>query len=436
MRTYEQSDNWLTRALAVTPQGSQTLSKRASNWPVGAYPAFVLRGRDARFIDIDGNEFIDWSCALGALSLGYGDEYVTDAVVMALRAGGGPSYSLPHRLEVTVAEELAAAVGRAGDQVRWVKSGSEATEAAIRVARSYTRRDVILTVKGGYHSWHSWFAATRDVRPGVPALMQDMVWTFDYNDLERLTFLFQLGTRVDHPSIAAVIMEPCLLTPPNAGFLQGVRNLCSHYGALLIFDEVLTGFRWARGGGAEFFGVQPDLQCFGKAIANGFPLGALIGPPKIMQHASVVSGTFGGDTCALAACGAVIERFMTDNIIGANWAIGNHFADGLKELLSKYDLPARIDGYGIHPRLTWMHEHPSINRYLMSLWLQTLGHLGIHLHPSGWNVMAAHTERDVTESLMAAAAACRMLQHSIRDQNWSQLRGALIDDNPFRPGGA
>lgn len=438
MKSYDQSNAWRLHAARVTPGAAQTLSKRPGNWPVGAYPACIARAHGAHFWDLDGHQYLDWSCGLGAVSLGYGDPDVTEAVMRTM-AAGGPSLSLPHRLEASVGEQFLQAIDRPTDQIRWVKTGSEATEAAIRVARSATGRDLILTVAGGYHSWHSWFAATKDVAPGVPPEYHEMVQTFAYNDLAELETIVKLFRHDTHAidgsprGIAAVIMEPVSFTPHAPGFLAGVRALCDRYGILLIFDEVFSGFRWFKGGaGQSFFRVQPDLMTFGKSIANGYPLGCLVGAPDLMAHASVISGTFGGDTLALAACGAVLDRYREQDPTPHNWAIGDSLASGVKTLLSVTDLPARLEGYGIHPRLVWTPEDALLRRRLMSVWLQELAQQGIHVHPQGWNVMAAHTQDDVHDSLDAAAHAFKACQVAWQTGDWSVLRGATIEENPFR----
>ena len=271
---FEKSNAYLQRALRVTPGGAQTLSKQACRFPAGAFPLFAEHCYGAVIVDPDGNEFIDYICGLGAVTLGYGMSGPQGEVASAImnRACLGITPSLPTKLEAEIAERLCAIIPCA-EQVRFCKTGSESTEAAIRVARMATGRDIILTVKGGYHSWHSWFAATRDERPGVPQEYEELVWTFPYNNLEKFERIFT--NAAEHA--AAVIMEPCLFEAPEPGFLEGVRDLCHQNGALFILDEMLCGFRWARAGGSEYFNIEPDLACYGKGLANGMPLACLVG---------------------------------------------------------------------------------------------------------------------------------------------------------------
>lgn len=434
MRSYAKSLEWYWRAKKVTPGASQTMSKQPTKFPLGAYPAFIERGKGSHVWDMDRNGYIDWICSLAAVTLGHGHREVNLAVAEQLYKG--TLFSLPHHLEAIVAERLCTIIPCA-EMVSFIKTGSEATEAAIRVARAFTGRDVIVTVGAGYHSWHSWFSAVKPEHPGVPFDYEFLVRSFTYNDLPSLaaaltSYTDEIEEDVLSDKVAAVILEPTLLTPPAPGFLEGVRDLAHAHGALLIFDEIVTGFRWARAGGQEYFGVTPDLATFGKGMANGFPLACLVGWRDIMRHADLVSGTFGGDLIGLAACNATLDVYEREPVIEHLWKIGTAFRDGLTALIQKHGLPARIVGYGVHPKLKWEYrdEFPITAddaTSLMSLFLQETAERGVMLHPGGWNVSYAHTEQDVAESLAACDAAFGICAEALADGRIKErLRGNVI----------
>lgn len=444
-----------------TPGGSQTRSKSLAAYGLEGLIGPVWDSEGATFRTADGCRYIDWVCGLGAISLGYGRAEVVKAIEEQLRYG--TLFSLPHRLEGEVAERLCTAL-RWPEQVRWVKTGSESTEAAIRIARRATGRDVILTVGTGYHGWHSWSQAVKPEHPGVPENYAELVGAFQYNDLASLQLALECQDMLNladflhsqasglakrkRGEVAAVILEPTLFEAPVQGFLEGIRKVCDREGALLISDEMVLGFRLALGGGTDYFGVQPDLACFGKGMSNGMPLACVVGKRDLMQYADVVSGTFGGECLSLAACKAVLDVYALEPVIEHLWRIGGLFQDGLNKLLAQHELPGIVEGYPVHPRLRWTAappydrllvpdmSHPvvmDLNRKLMSLWLQEMAAGGVLVHPSGWNVSYAHTTEDVTWSLDVADKAFAVCKRALESGDWSALKGKLIKDNPFRP---
>jgi glutamate-1-semialdehyde 2,1-aminomutase len=435
VRNYSKSVEWLKKAERVTPGASQTMSKGPRRYPVGAHPAFLSKGLGSIVWDLDGNRFIDWSCGLAAITLGYGHPEVDGAIAHQLM--NGISFSLPHRLEAHVAERICSIFPCAKDgAVRFVKTGSEADAAAVRIARRYTGRDVVLCC--GYLGWHDWTMVRAPEHPGVPDGLSEFAATFEYNDLFSLEQGLLLSEQIDpQKGAAAVIMEPALLEAPAPGFLQGVRDLCTKHGALLIFDEVVCGGRFALGGGQEYFGVTPDLCTWGKGLANGMPLAGVAGPREIMAGADVISGTFGGETLSLAACNATLDVYQREPVIAHGWEIGTAFKEGLAAMIEKYQLPARMVGYGVHPKLEWTFDHQHEARtgqtptqaanLSMSLWLQEMAEGGVLVHPGGWNVSYSHTEQDVTDSLAAADRAFGICAEALADGKIrGRLRGAVI----------
>ena len=265
---YVQSIALTARTRAVSPGGAQTMSRQPARFVEGAYPAYLARGRGARVWDVDGNEYVDFLCGLGALPLGHAHPAV-DAAIARQLSTGLITPSLPTALEEEVAAKLVQVIPCAQDrgQVRFVKTGSEACAAAARIARRATGRDRVIVV--GYHGWHDWVMETSDPHPGIPLTFNTI--RVRYNDLQHLEDVLKdpIKLPTQTPGIAAVMLEPMLLEPPADGYLQAVVDLCHRYGALSIFDEMVCGFRWATAGGQEYFGVTPDLAVFGKGLANG-----------------------------------------------------------------------------------------------------------------------------------------------------------------------
>ncbi|MBM2825520.1 MAG: glutamate-1-semialdehyde-2,1-aminomutase, partial [Dehalococcoidales bacterium] len=279
---------------------------------VGGTPPFMVRGQGARLYDADGNEFIDYVCSWGPLILGHAHPRVTAALKQAVERG--TSFGAPTELEITLARMVAKAMP-AIEMVRFVNSGTEATMSALRLARAFTGRDKIIKFNGGYHGHADGLLtkggsglATLGIpdSPGVPLSYAQNTLSASYNDVDAVEQLFQ-----HYPGeIAAVIVEPVAanmgVVPPAAGFLAGLRRLTTEAGALLIFDEVITGFRVAYGGAQSLYGVTPDLTCLGKIIGGGLPVGAYGGRRQIMEMMAPIgpvyqAGTLSGNPLAMTA---------------------------------------------------------------------------------------------------------------------------------------
>lgn len=434
MDRYKKSQEFLARALKVTPGGSQTLSKRANRFPEGAYPVCLRRGEGAHVIDVDGNRYLDMICGLASMTLGYqyGSPYnIFGSVLSHINSiGGGASFSMATELEVEVAEKICAMIPCA-EMVRFVKTGSEATEAAIRVARKATGRDIILTVGEGYHSWHSWFQVLKQSCPGVPIDYRSMVRSVTFNDSASVMAHLQFAGR----PVAAVILEPCHYEEPAPGYLPALRELCTKHGALLIFDEMVTGFRWHNGGAQEYYGITPDLACFGKACANGFPLAFLCGKAEYMEHADVVSGTFGGETVGLAACNAVLDIYYKEPIIDTLWERGWQFQSGFNDMAKVMDVPAICDGFPVKPRIRFVLPDDKVHNFIepmpMSLFLQETARRGILWHPAGGNVSAAMSSEDIEYALGGMAESLIAVREALDSGDWSVLKGKPIQSTPF-----
>lgn len=397
---YTSSTQSLAQARKVTPGGAQTLSKMAERFPEGAFPAVAMTGFGNYLYDVDQNRYLDYICGLGAVTLGYDNPVVTR---WARQYIGAPTLSLPSTLERRLAERLIELIPCA-EMVRFTKTGSEAAEAAIRIARAETGRDVILTC--GYHSWHSWYAASKESHIGVPESMRELVSPFRYNDVDN----FREALDCHDADVAAVIIEPTLIEPPDPGFLETVAEETRRLGAVLIFDEMVTGFRWATGGYQTICEITPDLAIFGKGMANGFPLACVVGSRSLMENwGKLASGTFGGETVSLAAAMGVLDVYEIQDICG------NMFSKGaaLKGIFG--DL---LEGQPFHPRWVFKGEQ-------MALFLQETARRGLLFHPSGFNIPGLLTEKEweftvdmVRESLIAMGA--------------EKLQGQPLREHPFR----
>jgi glutamate-1-semialdehyde 2,1-aminomutase len=289
------SDEWYARATGLIPGYTQTLAKGPAQHVGGVAPKYLQRGKGSHVWDVDGNEFIDFSMAIGPLSLGYGYDAVDRAIREQLE--DGITFSMMHPLEVEVAELVREVVPNA-EMVRYSKTGADVTSAAVRLARAFTGRSKVICC--GYHGWHDWYISVTDRALGVPNAVQSLTLSFNYNDMESVTAALDENT-------ACAILEPMIFDEPRDGFLQELKAACQRNGTLLIFDEMWTGFRFALGGAQQRFGVQADLMCYSKAIANGMPLAVLAGRGDVMrlfEKDVFFYTTFGGEALSLAAAKA------------------------------------------------------------------------------------------------------------------------------------
>jgi glutamate-1-semialdehyde 2,1-aminomutase/spore coat polysaccharide biosynthesis protein SpsF len=328
------------RALKRIPLGAQTLSKTVSQYVKGITPIFVTHGKGPYLYDVDGNEWIDYIAALGPVVLGYADQEVNDAITAQLKSG--MSFSLSHPMEIDLAERIASLVPGV-DRVRFGKNGSDVTSAAIRAARAHTGRDHIAIC--GYHGWQDWYIGTTSKGKGVPEAVRQLSHKFNFNDLQSLTKLFS-----EYPGkIAAVILESVSVHPPEGDFLQKVKELTHANGAVLIFDEVINGFRLRPGGGGHYYGVTPDLITMGKAMGNGAPIAAIGGNAEIMREFDEIffSFTFGGDTIGIAAALKTIEILERDDGYSRLFQLGERLMNGFNQLVAAKGLKAEISCGGL-----------------------------------------------------------------------------------------
>ncbi|MBC8089179.1 MAG: aminotransferase class III-fold pyridoxal phosphate-dependent enzyme [Phycisphaerae bacterium] len=342
----DERDDWRTRAEDAIPGGSSTGSKRAaalygSESHDNRLPTHFERASGCRLITTEGARLVDCSMALGAVSIGYADASVTQAVIEA--ASSGNVSGLPHKLEVEVAERLIEVIPCA-EQVRFLRTGAEANAAAIRTARTFTSRTHIIAC--GYFGWLDWSSDAAGVPSGTKS---ETTWV-QFNDVESLNTTFAvLGT-----SVAALIIEPLVDVLANAEWLQRARALCDTYGAVLIFDEVKTAFRVRTGGVQALLGIEPDLTTLGKALANGYPLSALVGRAAVMHAVTQtwISSTAAAESTGLAAANAVLDLHDRSDVCARLAEIGNAMKDCVATALSAVpSVDIRAEGEGVMWRL-------------------------------------------------------------------------------------
>ncbi|MCB5296088.1 MAG: aminotransferase class III-fold pyridoxal phosphate-dependent enzyme, partial [Candidatus Cloacimonetes bacterium] len=312
--------------------------RRPYNFVQGEYPIYFDHGTGGRVTDVDGNEYIDYLCAYGPIIIGYREQEIDRAVQTQVNDKGF-CFSLTQPQQSELVRKLQRIIPSC-EMAALVKTGSDATTIAIRVARAYTGKTKI--ARCGYHGWHDWCV---EVKGGIPEKLYEDVLEFHYNDLEGLEAIL----KANKDDMAAIIVTPVghpLAAPvemPKPGYLEGVRALADKYGALLVFDEIRSGFRVSLGGAQEYFGVTPDLSTFGKAMANGYAIAALVGkrePMMVLADKVFLSSTFFPNSDSIVAALKTIEILERDKVLDVVKAKGEKFAIDVQKVISESGIPA------------------------------------------------------------------------------------------------
>jgi glutamate-1-semialdehyde aminotransferase/spore coat polysaccharide biosynthesis protein SpsF (cytidylyltransferase family) len=418
---YKISNSYFERSIKTVPLGSQTFSKSYIQWPKGVAPLFIDRAQGAKVIDIDGNHYIDYIMGLLPIVLGYCDEDVDQAAISQIMKG--TIFSMPSSLETELAEKLVEIIPSA-EMVRFGKNGSDATTASIRLARAYTDRDLVAV--SGYHGWHDWYISSTSRNLGVPKKVQSLTHKFNFNDADSLHSLFKKFPN----KFAAVILEPAGLVKTDVSALKRIRELCTANGVVLIFDEIISGFRINIGGAQKEYGVTPDLSCFGKAMANGYPLSAIVGSKKIMAFMEEIffSSTFGGENVSLAASLATIKKLEDNKVILKT----KNYGDILIKELNNICIKEGVDKYIKISNLNWwpkiLISNPPIGEELfVSLLRQEFISAGL-LIGSTFNLCFSHRNKGVLELTMKGfRTAIKNIKFFASSKNPSEyLKGDLI----------
>lgn len=410
-RQLTKSNEFWSRAERIIPAGTQTFSKGPTQFVQGVAPIYLQSGKGSHVFDVDGNEYIDYVMALGPITLGYSYPATNKAVIKQLKEG--ITFSLMHPLEVELSELLIELIPCA-EMVRFGKNGSDVTSAAVRVSRAYASRDKIACC--GYHGWQDWYIGTTRMSKGVPQSIKELTIPFEYNNIKSLDKIFT----ENKGKVAAVIMEPLTMSEPKDNFLLDVKELTHRNGAILIFDEIVTGFRLALGGAQEYYGVTPDLATFGKGMANGMPLSAIVGKREIMKEFNEVffSFTFGGEAVSLAAAIATLKEIKKKNAIEHFWRQGGKLQDGYNELAQSFGLTDYTRCIGLPPyngcyfrdangddslEMKSLFQQEMIKRGILTI--------GVHL------VCLSHSDEDIEKTIEAYKETLKILKQGIDDGN-------------------
>lgn len=424
MRSFEKSNALVEREKKVAPLAAQTFSKSYRYFMPGSAPMYIDHAEGAKVYDVDGNEFIDFICCLGPITLGYNYPAVNEAVIEQLNKGIIFSTQAP--VECELAEKLVEVIPCA-EMVKFVKNGSDATTAAIRLARAYTGRERVAMC--GYHGMHDWSIGASENRRGVPKAVCELTKTFKYNDIGSLENLLAA-----HPGeYAAVIMEPIQSNGTTKEYLQAVIDTAHKHGAVAIFDEVVSGFRYAIGGASEYYGVTPDMASYGKGCANGMPLSFVAGKREIIsliEQGVFVSMTFGGDAISLAGALATIKVMQENDVMGHARRLGGMILEGLKDRVAKHGIEKAVlvSGLAAHCGVAF-NDVESLNYLdIHSIFTKNMLENGILCHALT-NISFSHTEDDVKKYLAAVDCAFAEIRRAIDNDSVAGIlpEGSRVD---------
>jgi len=406
-----ESDLLYHRALGLIPSVTQTLAKGPAQYVNGVAPKYLKKGKNAHVWDVDGNEFIDLNMGIGPLSIGYAIREIDDAIRAQLE--DGITFSMMHPLEVEVAELIREVVPNT-ESVRYSKTGADVVSAAVRLARAFTKKNKILCC--GYHGWHDWYIAVTDRNNGIPTVIEDLTFTFNYNDIE------SVKDSIDD-DVACIILEPFVFQAPANNFLQELRKLCDEKGILLIFDEMWTGFRVSLGGAQEYFGVRADMALFSKAVANGMPLAILTGRADIMALLDkdvFFFTTFGGEALSLAAAKATIEYMRKNDVQRVIAEKGKRLREGYNKIASSLGMTyTSCSGFDCRTIMTFDASagNPLEMKSLVQQEMIKRGVLWGGFH----NVSFSLTEDDIDHILASYAEVLPILKNAVETGNVREL---------------
>jgi glutamate-1-semialdehyde 2,1-aminomutase len=426
-RSLARSRGLAERLSELIPGGAHTYAKGDDQFPEGLAPV-LASGHGCRVVDVDGNEYVEYGMGLRAVVLGHGRPEVVEAV--ARQAALGTNFTRPAAIELEAAEALLGCVG--ADMVKFTKDGSTANTAALRLARAATGRDLVaICADHPFFSYDDWFIATTPMRAGIPDSVDALTRTFRYNDAASLERVF-----AEHPGgVACVVLEPERVEPPRDGFLDEVRRLCDTHGAVLVFDENVSGFRWDLGGAQAVHGVVPDLSTFGKAMANGFALSALVGKRELMElgglrtdrdRVFLLSTTHGAEHTALAAAVATIGVFRAEPVIERLHARGERLRDGVNERAAARGIEAAFSVFG-HPACLFYSTRDadgSPSQPFRTLFLQETIERGL-LAPS-LVISEAHDDDVVERTIEIVDAALAVYARALEEGVEGYLRGRPV----------
>jgi len=420
MRKLDISMSLKKRAEKVIPHLTQTFSRAAPAFVEGVYPVYAEKGNGSHFTDVDGNEYLDYLLGLGPITLGYNYESVNNAILNQLK--NGILFSLPHKIEVELSELLCQIIPHA-EMVKLEKSGSNAVTGAVRAARAITKKERIAYCGSG-GVWHDWYAAAISRNGGVPEFNKNLIKIFDYNDHDGLEQIFE-----DFPNqIGAIVLEPTVYEKPNQNFLKKVREIADKSHAILILDEIVTGFRFNLGGAQKHLGIKGDFVCFGKGMGNGLPISAITGPSEFMKIFDKlwVSTTNGSENLSIAGTISVVNEMKNKDTISYCWKNGSKLLDGWNNLSSNYDVDAKMHGYPIRMTLSCHDSQKLESPTMKSFILQEMVKQGIFMSAGPTFLSYSHSSEDIEFTLNAFENVCKFIKENItQDEYGKKLEGNM-----------
>jgi glutamate-1-semialdehyde 2,1-aminomutase len=412
---FEQSKTLQRRSHAVIPGGAHTYAKGDDQYPELA-PGFLVRGKGCHVWDVDGNEFIEYGLGLRSVTLGHAYDSVVEAAYRQMLLG--INFTRPAPIEVECAEKLLSLIHGA-DMVKFGKNGSDATTAAVRLARAYTGRNRVgICAEHPFFSVDDWFIGSTPMAAGIPEAVRDLTVTFHYNDLESVQGLFDR-----YPGeIACLIMEVERTEPPQNDFLHEVQRVCHQNGALLVFDEIITGFRWHLGGAQRCYGIVPDLSAFGKGMGNGFSISALVGKREIMElgglyhdreRVFLLSTTYGAEHHSLAAALETMRIYETEPVIEHLHRQGERLTRGIRDAVAATGLEGYFGVLGRPCNLIYYtyDQEKKPSQPLRTLFLQETIRRGL-LMPS-LVVSYSHTDADIDRTIEGIGEALQIYRKAL-----------------------
>ena len=422
-KTLKNSFDLLDKSKKLIPSLTQTFSRAAYTFVEGSFPVYAKSAEGSHFTDVDNNEYIDYLCGLGPIILGHKYKRVDDAIREQLHSG--ILFSLPHKLELDVSELICNMVPSA-EMVKFSKTGSGSATGAVRGARALTKRDKIAYCGSG-GVWHDWYATIISRNQGVPKFNQDLILPFDYNDFDGLEYIFEQNK----DEIACVFMEATIFDRPKNDFLSKVKKLAHENNTVLIFDEIVTGFRFANGGAQELFGVKPDITVLGKGIANGMPLSAVVGKTEYMKIFDDVffSTTYAADTLSLAACQATILEFKEKPVVKTIWENGALLMEQFNKITSENSINLHFEGYPVRIKVVGQDSEGNDSILLRSLFIQEFVKRGIFVHPGIVYISFSHTKEDIDKTIQALIDSIPIFKKATEENNIE----SYLEGKPSRP---
>ncbi|MBT4500645.1 MAG: aminotransferase class III-fold pyridoxal phosphate-dependent enzyme [Gemmatimonadetes bacterium] len=425
------------RARKLIPGVTQLISRRPARAALGGSPIYASHAKGCRIWDIDGNEYVDWYSGIGPIILGYADEVVDGAVKAQIDRGS--IFSIVEENAVELAEELVRLIPSA-EMVRFCKGGGEACTVGVRIARGVTGRDKVLFC--GYHGWHDWYLAANigaerldehlfnGIDPiGIPRALEGTSIPFKYGDLEMLEDLL----KGNDGEVACIIMEPMRTEMPPPGYLEGVRELATRYGVVLIFDEVSSGFRIALGGVQEHVGVTPDMSVFAKAISNGYPMGAVVGKREFMEPASrmFISSAYWDDSVGIVAALTTLKELQRRDAVAHFERIGGKFKAEVNRIAAEVELDAECVGVAAHPGIRFNVDDPETAKKVSTLFIQENAKRGLIL-ATGFFFNCSHDDEALAFTLEGVRGSFAVIADGLKNDRLDELLECQLQEDLFR----